>query len=91
MFLKKFWQSIVKHRYSKNVPYTIIAAAVIFLLINSFFVYLEFQYSEVDPVSVIGLMLIILVGSLLFVILLLNNPVSSSFNKRKQTILKSIK
>jgi two-component system, NtrC family, nitrogen regulation sensor histidine kinase NtrY len=85
MFLKKFWQSIVKHRYSKNVPYTIIAAAVIFLLINSFFVYLEFQYSEVDPVSVIGLMLIILVGSLLFVILLLNNPVSSLFSFIKRT------
>jgi len=85
MFLKKFWQSIVKHRYSKNVPYTIIAAAVIFLLINSFFVYLEFQYSEVDPVSVIGLMLIILVGSLLFVILLLNNPVSSLFSFIRRT------
>lgn len=85
MFLKKFWQSIVKHRYSKNVPYTIIAAAVIFLLINSFFVCLEFQYSEVDPVSVIGLMLIILVGSLLFVILLLNNPVSSLFSFIKRT------
>jgi two-component system nitrogen regulation sensor histidine kinase NtrY len=85
MFLKKFWQNIVKHRYSKNVPYTIIAAAVIFLLINSFFVYLEFQYSEVDPVSVIGLMLIILVGSLLFVILLLNNPVSSLFSFIKRT------
>ncbi|MCE2731293.1 MAG: ATP-binding protein [Rickettsiaceae bacterium] len=85
MFLKKFWQSIVKHRYSKNVPYTIIAAAVIFLLTNSFFVYLEFQYSEVDPVSVIGLMLIILVGSLLFVILLLNNPVSSLFSFIKRT------
>ena len=85
MFLKKFWQSIVKHRYSKNVPYTIITAAVIFLLINSFFVYLEFQYSEVDPVSVIGLMLIILVGSLLFVILLLNNPVSSLFSFIKRT------
>jgi two-component system nitrogen regulation sensor histidine kinase NtrY len=85
MFLKKFWQSLVKHRYSKNVPYTIIAAAVIFLLINSFFVYLEFQYSEVDPVSVIGLMLIILVGSLLFVILLLNNPVSSLFSFIKRT------
>ena len=85
MFLKKFWQSIVKHRYSKNVPYTIIAAAVIFLLVNSFFVYLEFQYSEVDPVSVIGLMLIILVGSLLFVILLLNNPVSSLFSFIKRT------
>ena len=85
MFLKKFWQSIVKHRYSKNVPYTIIAAAVIFLLINSFFVYLEFQYSEVDPVSVIGLMLIILVGSLLFVILLLNSPVSSLFSFVKRT------
>jgi two-component system nitrogen regulation sensor histidine kinase NtrY len=85
MFLKKFWQSIVKHRYSKNVPYTIIAAAVIFLLTNSFFVYLEFQYSEVDPVSVIGLMLIILVGSLLFVILLLNNPVSSLFSFIRRT------
>lgn len=85
MFLKKLWQSIVKHRYSKNVPYTIIAAAVIFLLINSFFVYLEFQYNEVDPVSVIGLMLIILVGSLLFVILLLNSPVSSLFSFVKRT------
>lgn len=91
MFLKKFWQSIVKHRYSKNVPYTIIAAAVIFLLINSFFVYLEFQYSEVDPVSVIGLMLIILVGSLLFVILLLNNPVSSLFSFIKRTTKRAYK
>ncbi len=85
MFLKKLWQSIVKHRYSKNAPYTIIVAAVIFLLINSFFVYLEFQYNEVDPVSVIGLMLIILVGSLLFVILLLNSPVSSLFSFVKRT------
>jgi len=84
MFLKKLCQSIIKHRYSKPAPY-IIAAAVIFLLINSFFIYLEFQHNEVDPVNVIGLMLIILGGALLFVILLLNNPISNLFVFVKRT------
>ena len=84
MFLKKLCQSIIKHRSSKPAPY-IIAAAVIFLLINSFFIYLEFQHNEVDPVNVIGLMLIILGGALLFVILLLNNPISNLFVFVKRT------
>jgi len=84
MFLRKLRQIIIKHRYSKPAPY-IIAAAIIFFLVNSFFVYLEFQHKEVDPVSVIGLMLIILLGSLFFIILLLNIPFSSLFLFVKRT------
>lgn len=84
MFLRKLRQIIIKHRYSKPAPY-IIAAAIIFFLVNSFFVYLEFQHKEVDPVSVIGLMLIILLGSLFFIILLLNSPFSSLFLFVKRT------
>ena len=81
VFLKKLWQSIVWHRYSKNIPYTyiVVTFAAIFLLANTLFVYLEFQSNKIDPVNIIGLTLIILIGSLLLAILLINSNRANTF------------
>ena len=85
IFLKNLWQIIIKHSYSKNMPYIIISFAAIFFLTSTFFVYLEFKSNEIDPVNIIGLMLIILIASLLFAILLINNRANSFFDFIKKS------
>ena len=77
--LKQLWRNITKYQYSKSISYIIIACGVIFLLINALLVYLEFQVENVDPVSIIGLMLFILVTCLVLGVFLVNNRITNIF------------
>ncbi len=91
IFLRQLWQNIAKHRYGKNIQHIITVFVAIFLLINSFFVYLEFQSNKIDQVNIIRLTLIILIGSLFFAIFLINNRTTSFFdfiNRSKKRVSK---
>jgi two-component system nitrogen regulation sensor histidine kinase NtrY len=68
----KLWRSITGYRYGNIVSYIIIVGAIGFLLINSLWIYLEFQSKNVDPVTIIGLMLFILIACLLLGVLIVN-------------------
>ncbi|MFK7968023.1 MAG: ATP-binding protein [Rickettsiaceae bacterium] len=84
IFLKNLWQIIIKHSYSKNISYIIISAVTISLVASIFLAYLEFISSKIDPVNIIGLMLVILITSLLLAILLINNRANGFFNFLKK-------
>jgi len=85
IFFKNLWQVITKHSYSKNISYIIISAVAIGLVSTTFLIYLEFISDEINPVNIIGLMLVILITSLLLGILLINNRANGFFDFVKKS------
>jgi two-component system nitrogen regulation sensor histidine kinase NtrY len=85
VFFKNLWQVITKHSYSKNISYIIISAVAIGLVATTFLIYLEFLSDEINPVNILGLMLVILITSLLLGILLINNRANGFFDFVKKS------
>ena len=84
IFFKNLWKIIKKFSHSKNTSYILINSFAITLLASIFFICLECLASKIDPVKIIGLMLIILISSLLLTILLINYHDSNFFNFAKR-------
>lgn len=85
VLLKKLWRRIsASHRYEKTLHkdlyYIITIAAIIFTLSNIWLFYLETKSQQVDLVSIIGFMLLSLVGSFLFAVFVVSNRLISTFN-----------
>ena len=84
IFFKKIWQNTAKIE-NRKVNHVVTIAAILFILVGILLVYLELRSEEVDPVSIIGLVLIGLVVSFLFVIFLVNRRIVNVFDFAKRS------
>ena len=72
-----------KRRISSNILYILLALVIVFVAINTYFVYEDFFLKNPDPIWTIGFLLFSLVVILFLCVLIISNRVSGKFSFMK--------